>query len=104
MQMRWHWPPENWCGRRSDTTVGVEPDGLEHLVDLGRRRPCPCPRSTGPRRRCRATLRRGFSDEMGSWKIICSRVRTPAQILARELGEVDALEADVARRGRGAAA
>ena len=33
IEMRWHWPPENWCGRFGPRHRRVEPDGLEHLVD-----------------------------------------------------------------------
>ena len=25
IEMRWHWPPENWCGRRSAATSGSRP-------------------------------------------------------------------------------
>ena len=42
MQMRWHCPPENSCGSRPTTRVGIEPDGAEHLVDeLARASPDP---------------------------------------------------------------
>ena len=33
-------------------------------------------------RRSRRTLRRGFSDEIGSWKIICMRVRASRSVVA----------------------
>ena len=102
MEMRWHWPPENWWGR------GPAP----------RRRRCRPPRaSSSTRASCSAavprfqifsgsttmspTLRRGFSDEIGSWKIICISGRTPAQVLARAASvRSRAVEADRAR-GRG---
>ena len=39
-----------------------------------------------------STLRRGFSDEIGSWKIIFIRVRVRAEVVARQLRHVLALE------------
>ena len=33
MQMRWHCPPENSCGSRPMTSVGIEADRAEHLAD-----------------------------------------------------------------------
>ena len=98
MQMRWHWPPENWCGRRSAATAGSMPDVLEHLARPSpRARPwCRSPRSSRGSITMSLTLRRGFSDEIGSWKIICTLVRSWRICLALELGELLALEDDAA--------
>ncbi len=70
--------------------VGVEPDGVEHLVDLRPgATPCrPISQMSSPSATMSPTLRRGFSDEIGSWKIICIRGRTPAQLVAVQLGEL----------------
>ena len=56
---------------------GVDADGLEHLVDHARSRSADVPRcqiSSGSLTLSR-TMRRGLSDEIGSWKIIWIRVR-----------------------------
>ena len=47
------------------------------------------------------TLRRGFSDEIGSWKIICMRVRASRMSLPGHRGQLVALEAHRAGRRPG---
>ena len=93
IEMRWHCPPENWCGRLPRCNSGSSPTSsstsstffcCSSLV--------PIFQICSPSAMMSSTLRRGFSDEIGSWKIICMRVRTLAQLLARELGEVGAVE------------
>ena len=93
--MRWHWPPENSCGRRPATASGSRPTASSTSSTLA----CcassvpPTPRCRGARRRCRSTRRRGFSDEIGSWKIICMpgpRPRAGSSPVQR--GELVALE------------
>ena len=67
--------------------VGVDADGLEHLVARLAARSALVPMLpdvAAARPRCRATLRRGFSDEIGSWKIICIVGAQLAQVLALE--------------------
>ena len=76
MQMRWHWPPENSCGRRPVTRSASRPTAV----------------STSRTRRSRSALsvtpmmisgsatmspmqRRGLSEAIGSWKISCRRRR-----------------------------
>ena len=51
-----------------------------------------------------STLRRGLSDEIGSWKIIFMRVRVLAQVVAVELRHVGAVEHDLPRLRAAAAA
>ena len=34
IEIRWHCPPENWCGTTTPGKLGIEPDGQQHLVDL----------------------------------------------------------------------
>ena len=88
MQMRWHWPPENWWGRRSAATAGSRPTSSSTCAP---RRPAP-PRCR-PSRSSRGsgtmsrTLRRGFSDEIGSWKIICICGAQLAHLLVLQDGE-----------------
>ena len=54
--------------------LGVQADGVHQLLDrplaLGRR-PCACPWITNGSAMIEPTVLRGFSDEYGSWKIIC---------------------------------
>ena len=54
------------------------PDGLEHLVDLApaRRLVADLPDVEALGDDVARPCRRGFSDEIGSWKIICIRGRT----------------------------
>ena len=47
------------------------------------------------------TLRRGLSDEIGSWKIICMRVRACAHVVAAHLGQLPAFEHHRAAGGTG---
>ena len=45
------------------------------------------------------TCRRGFSEEIGSWKIIWTCVRSVRRSQRLERGDLDVVEADPARRG-----
>ncbi len=76
IEMRWHWPPENWCGWLSAARCGSMP-----TVSRTESTTLDCS-SLVPRFQMWSgsitmsrTLRRGFSEEIGSWKIICMRVR-----------------------------
>ena len=88
IEMRWHCPPENSCGRLYRADVRVDPDLVEDLADdgplfVGVLRPQTLSGSatTSP------IMRRGFSDEIGSWKIICMSVRAGASSACR-VGQV----------------
>ena len=76
MQMRWHWPPENSCGRLSRATSGSRPTASSASSTLWRRS------AALPRFQMRSgaptmspTVRRGLSELIGSWKTIwiCGR-------------------------------
>ena len=75
-QMRWHCPPENSCERRLPTISGLRPTLRRMSSTRSEERPfwfwCQIER---PSRTMSLTLRRGLSEEIGSWKIICMRVR-----------------------------
>src|SRR6478752_2438347 len=76
MEMRWHWPPENWWAWLSAARWGSMPTSSSNPSTL-RLRSALEPRFqivSGSSTMSR-TLRRGLSDEIGSWKIICMRVR-----------------------------
>ncbi len=76
MEMRWHWPPENWWAWLSAARCGSMPTSSSSASTL-RLRSLLEPRFqmvSGSNTMSR-TLRRGLSDEIGSWKIICMRVR-----------------------------
>ena len=97
IEMRWHCPPENWWGRLSADTAGSRPTASSTSLTRA-----VCSASV-PRFQMRSgsatmsfTLRRGFSDEIGSWKMNCSRVRTSRSCWPLSDGEVDALEEHLA--------
>ena len=76
IEIRWHCPPENSWGLRSAAASTSIPTVSSTSLTLARR----C--SASPRFQIRsgsstmsATARRGFNDEIGSWKIICIRGR-----------------------------
>ena len=74
--MRWHWPPENWCGLLSAARSGSMPTCSRILSTVAS---CSAlvPRfqiDNGSSTMSR-TLRRGFREEIGSWKIIWILVR-----------------------------
>ena len=102
MQMRWHWPPENSCGRRPVTRSASRPTAVK----------------TSRTRRSRSALsvtpmmisgsatmspmqRLGLSEAIGSWKISCRRRRIRRIFSAVEPGELGAVEHHLAR-GRAA--
>ena len=73
--------------------LGVEPDQLQQLLH-GRLVPA---RASTPWSRNGAptivpTVCRGFSDEYGSWKIICMSRRSGRSCALRQVGDVAALE------------
>ena len=86
--------------------VGVEPDVLQHLADLLLARSAlePIFQMSSGSITMSFTLRRGFSDEIGSWKIICTLVRSTRICSPLERREVLPVEHDRARRSGGAAA
>ena len=62
MQMRWRWPPENWCGKRVQR-VRVEPDQAHQLARaLDRVASRLMPKFTGPSMIAAPTVRRGLSE------------------------------------------
>ena len=77
MLMRWHWPPENSRGRRLPLASGSMPTWSSMASALAARSSLfPIFQITSGSDTMSRTLRRGFSDEIGSWKIICTWVRS----------------------------
>ena len=99
MQMRWHWPPENWWGRRPTRGLGVEPDGLERLATTLRcssaGAPLPDLQRLAPR--CRRPCGAGSATRSGPGRSSASRARSCAQARPSSAGEVLAVEDDRAR-------
>ena len=76
IEMRWHWPPENWCGWLSAARCGSMPTcSRMSSTFLARSAAVPRFQMLSGSMTIWRTLRRGLSDEIGSWKIICIRVR-----------------------------
>ena len=76
IEMRWHCPPENSWGRRPRATSGSMPTASSTSSTFFERETLsPMPQISRPSPTRSPTLRRGFSDEIGSWKIICIRGR-----------------------------
>jgi hypothetical protein len=77
IEMRWHCPPENWCGRRSAAMSGSMPTSSRTWRTFAvRSAGVPIFQIVSGSSTMSCTLRRGFSDEIGSWKIIWMLVRT----------------------------
>ena len=84
IEMRWHWPPENWCGLALGGPCRVDADLLQRAVDeLAALLLEPRFQIVSGSITMSRTLRRGFSDEIGSWKIICIRVRASRMSFVR---------------------
>ena len=77
MLMRWHCPPENSRGQRSPETAGSIPTDSSMALAVSRRS-CLVPifQMVSGSATMSVTRRRGFSEEIGSWKIICTLVRS----------------------------
>ena len=103
MQMRWHWPPENWWGRRSAATAGSMPTASSTCVDLrlAARPWCPRPRSRAARRRCRRPCAAGSATRSGPGRSSACSVRSWRRSSPCERGELVAVEADAAARRAG---
>ena len=98
MQMRWHCPPENWWGRRPRTAPASMPTASRVVSTSA------CCSSEVPRFQIfrgsatmSPTVRRGFSDELGSWKIICISGRTRRRSAPESSDRTVAVEGDRAR-------
>ena len=77
MLMRWHWPPENSRGRRLPLATGSMPTWSSMALALAARSSLvPIFQMTSGSATMSRTLRRGLSEEIGSWKIICTWVRS----------------------------
>ncbi len=77
IEIRWHWPPENSCGRRRMTRSGSRPTACNTV----RTRDSRSPRSLMPAITSGSAMmspirRRGFSEAIGSWKMSCTRRRS----------------------------
>ena len=83
MEIRWHCPPENWCGRWEAAAAGSMPTAWR--TSATRSLPSvpmsPSDQISRPSLTMSFTRRRGFSDEIGSWKIIWSLGRTSRRSL-----------------------
>ena len=66
IEMRWHCPPENSCGRRCPAPSGSMPTDRRVSATLSRA-PSRRPQMARPSPTISLTRRRGFSDEIGSW-------------------------------------
>ena len=114
MLMRWHWPPENSRGRRVPLTTGVDTDRSSMALAFSPAPPCvPIFQMTSGSATMSRTWRRGLSEEIGSWKIIWSRVRSgagaPVQLVSsgspkRMVPEVGLIDLDDGPAGGGLAA
>ena len=77
MLMRWHCPPENSRGRRLPLRYGSMPTWSSMALACSRRSSLvPIFQMVSGSATMSMTLRRGFSEEIGSWKIICTWVRS----------------------------
>ena len=86
IEMRWRWPPENWCGNFSTSAPARPTDcsssdtrafkASSRTFDESPPLPAtsPCSRSGSPT--MSSTFQRGFRLAYGSWKIICMRRRS----------------------------
>ena len=77
MEMRWRWPPENWCGNFSTSDAARPTDSSSSATRALRPSSpptSPCSRSGSPT--ISSTFQRGFRLAYGSWKIICMRRRS----------------------------
>ena len=116
MEMRWHCPPENWWGRLGPATAGSRPTTSSTSSTLAlRSASVPTSQMRSGSATMSKTRRRGFSDEIGSWKISCIRRRGVAHLaFAHASARSLALEEHppavgvgswrIARAGRGLAA
>jgi hypothetical protein len=66
IEMRWHWPPENSCGRRWPAPSGSMPTERSVSATLPAA-PSRRPQMARPSPTISLTRRRGFSEEIGSW-------------------------------------
>ena len=85
MAMRWHWPPENWCGRRPRTASRLMPTSARAASTRRARSARGRPWMARPSATISSTARRGLKEETGSWKIICSRARRVRRAAGRRL-------------------
>ena len=71
MAMRWHWPPENSCGLLFQTRSGSSPTAsITARTRRVRSAASDTPDTISGSAMISATLRRGLSEAIGSWKII----------------------------------
>jgi len=76
MQMRWHWPPENSCGRRPIATSGSRPTAAITSRTLRSRSALSVtPVMISGSAMMSPMRRRGLSEAIGSWKMSCRRLR-----------------------------
>ena len=76
MPMRWRWPPENSCGKRS-AMYGLSPTTSSNSWMRSRiwALPCTSPWTLTGSPMMPAAVMRGLSDEYGSWKMALMRLR-----------------------------
>ncbi len=100
--MRWRWPPENSCGKRCACSGARPTSRSSSAMRCARACPVPWPghASAAPRPGCRATRIFGFRLAYGSWKIICSLLRSVRMRLPLDSAEVLAAVRAPGRRWR----
>ena len=89
MPMRWRWPPLNSCGNFSMLSGG-SPTSDSSLITTRSLMPERVRDSVHPHRFASVcpTVRRGFSEEYGSWKMICIRRRSARSRLASAADDI----------------
>ena len=77
IEMRWRWPPENWCGNLC-TSAAASPTACSSASTRARCSAAPAARpcSRSGSATMSSTFQRGFRLAYGSWKIICMRRRS----------------------------
>ena len=100
MPMRWRWPPENSCGKRSRTRGG-RPTRSQHVGHPRRASSAPAlaPWISSGSMMMSSTDMRGLSAPYGSWKMICIGAALLAAAPSRRARDVGAVEQDGAAVG-----